>query len=155
MLRIVLPKGSLERATLDLFDAADLSGRSRVRTSTIGARSTIPVSTEVRILRPQEIPVYVAEGMFDLGVTGRDWIEETAAEVVSLGELRLLEGECPPGADRRRGAGVDSPVDRVEDLPQGVRVSTEYPGSHSPLLREEGHRRRHPAVVRRDRGEGA
>ena len=41
----------------------------------------------MRVLRPQEIPVYVADGMFDLGITGRDWIEETGAAVVTLGEL--------------------------------------------------------------------
>ena len=41
----------------------------------------------MRILRPQEIPRYVAEGLFDIGITGRDWIEETGADVVSLGEL--------------------------------------------------------------------
>ncbi|HEV8115408.1 MAG TPA: ATP phosphoribosyltransferase, partial [Acidimicrobiales bacterium] len=40
------------------------------------------------MLRPQEIPRYVADGTFDLGITGRDWIEETASDVVSLGELR-------------------------------------------------------------------
>ena len=76
VLRIVLPKGSLERATLDLFEAADLAV---IRSSAVEYRATIddPRVDEVRILRPQEIPVYVAEGLFDVGVTGRDWVEET------------------------------------------------------------------------------
>jgi ATP phosphoribosyltransferase len=136
VLRIVLPKGSLERATLDLFDAADLSV---VRASDVDYRGTIddPRVTEVRILRPQEIPVYVAEGMFDLGVTGRDWIEETAAEVVSLGELRYSKASARP-VQIVVAVPLDSPVDRVEDLPQRVRVSTEYPGLTRRFFEKKG-----------------
>ena len=52
--------------------------------------------SEVRILRPQEIPRYVADGLFDLGITGRDWVEETGAEVVSLGELRYSKATSKP-----------------------------------------------------------
>ncbi len=136
MLRIVLPKGSLERATLELFDAADLSV---VRASDVDYRGTIddPRVTEVRILRPQEIPVYVAEGMFDLGVTGRDWIEETAAEVVSLGELSYSKASARP-VQIVVAVPLDSPIDRVEDLPQGVRVSTEYPGLTRRFFEKKG-----------------
>ena len=77
VLRIVLPKGSLERATLELFEAADLTV---VRSSAVDYKASIddPRVAEVRILRPQEIPVYVAEGLFDIGITGRDWVEETS-----------------------------------------------------------------------------
>ncbi len=125
MLRIVLPKGSLERATLDLFEAADLAV---VRSSTVDYRATIddPRVSEVRILRPQEIPVYVAEGLFDIGITGRDWIEETASDVVSLGELRYSKATTNP---IRLVVAVadDSPIDDASDLPAGVRVSSEYP----------------------------
>jgi ATP phosphoribosyltransferase len=81
---------------------------------------------EVRILRPQEIPVYVAEGLFDLGITGRDWVEETASQVVSLGELQYSKATANPIRVVVAVAG-DSEVQRVEDLPQGVRVSSEYP----------------------------
>ena len=71
MLRIVLPKGSLERATLELFDAADLAVQ---RSSDVDYRATIddPRIDDVRILRPQEIPAYVAEGLFDLGILSRN-----------------------------------------------------------------------------------
>ena len=136
MLRIVLPKGSLERATLELFDAADLSVS---RTSDVDYRGSIddPRVDEVRILRPQEIPLYVAEGMFDLGVTGRDWIEETAAEVVSLGELRYSKASALP-VRIVVAVGTDSPVERVEDLPQGVRVATEYPGLTRRFFEKKG-----------------
>ena len=125
MLRIVLPKGSLERATLELFEAADLTVN---RSSDIEYRAVIddPRVEEVRILRPQEIPTYVAEGLFDIGITGRDWVEETGSDVVSLGELRYSKATANPVRIVVAVAG-DSPAQRVEDLPQGVRVSSEYP----------------------------
>ncbi len=125
MLRLVLPKGSLERQTFELFADADLAIR---RSSEVDYRATIddPRVADVRILRPQEIPVYVADGLFDLGITGRDWIEETGAEVHSLGVLSYNKATADP---IRVVLAVDaaSRIDRVEDLPSGARVATEYP----------------------------
>ena len=120
-----MPKGSLEKATLELFSAADLPV---VRSSSVDYRATIddPRIADVRILRPQEIPMYVAEGLFDLGLTGRDWVEETASEVVSLGELRYSKATSNP-VQVVAAVAADSPAQRVEDLPQGVRVTSEYP----------------------------
>lgn len=125
MLRLVLPKGSLEKATLELFEAADLPVR---RSSSVDYKATIddPRIADVRILRPQEIPSYVEEGLFDIGITGRDWVEETASDVVSLGELKYSKATALPIRVVVAVAG-DSPVQKVEDLPQGLRVSTEYP----------------------------
>lgn len=125
MLRLVLPKGSLERATLELFSDADLAVSRR---SDVDYKAMIddPRIVDVRILRPQEIPLYVAEGLFDLGITGRDWIEETSSDVVSLGELRYSKATTQP--IRVVLAVADgSPVHSVADLPSGTRVSTEYP----------------------------
>ncbi len=121
----MLPKGSLEKATLELFEAADLQV---TRSSAVDYRASVedPRIDDVRILRPQEIPRYVAEGLFDLGITGRDWIEETASEVTTLGQLRYSKASARPVRVVVAVAG-DSPVQRVEDLPDGVRVSTEYP----------------------------
>jgi ATP phosphoribosyltransferase len=125
LLRLVLPKGSLERATLELFEAADLAVR---RSSDVDYRASIddPRVADVRILRPQEIPTYVAEGLFDLGVTGRDWIEETESEVVSLGELRYSKTTDRPFSIVLAVA-ESAPWRSVGDLPAAVRVSTEYP----------------------------
>jgi ATP phosphoribosyltransferase len=125
VLKLVLPKGSLEKATLDLFEAADLAVS---RSSSVEYKAFIddPRVDEVRILRPQEIPAYVADGLFDLGITGRDWVEETGADVISLGDMRYSKATSRPVRIVVAVAG-DSPVDRVEDLPQGVRVSSEYP----------------------------
>jgi ATP phosphoribosyltransferase len=125
VLKLVLPKGSLEKATLELFEAADLTVR---RSSMVAYQATIadPRVDEVRILRPQEIPTYVADGLFDLGITGRDWVEETGADVISLGELTYSKASADPVRVVVAVAG-DGDVQRVEDLPQGLRVSTEYP----------------------------
>lgn len=125
MLKLVLPKGSLEQATLELFQEADLGV---IRSSSVAYRARIddPRIDEVRILRPQEIPVYVADGLFDLGVTGRDWIAETDSAVESLGELRYSKATSNP-VRVVLAVGRDSPYESVADLPAGVRVSTEYP----------------------------
>jgi ATP phosphoribosyltransferase len=125
VLRLVLPKGSLERATLELFEAADLAVS---RSSGVDYRASIedPRIDEVRILRPQEIPRYVAEGTFDLGITGRDWIEETSSEVISLCQLHYSKATARP-IKVVLAVPNDSTFQRVEDLPAGVRVSTEYP----------------------------
>jgi ATP phosphoribosyltransferase len=136
VLRLVLPKGSLERATLELFNAADLA---LSRSSDVDYRGTIddPRIDDVRILRPQEIPHYVADGLFDLGVTGRDWIEETASEVISLGKLNYSKASARP-IRVVLAVADDSAVRSVGDLPQGLRVSTEYPSLTARYLAEHG-----------------
>jgi len=136
VLSIVLPKGSLEEQVLDLMAAADLRvvrGGSRDYHATVDD----PRIDRVRFLRPQEIPVYVEQGIFDLGFAGRDWVTETGADVVSLGEL---------GGGRATDNPVhvvlavprESPWERVEDLPEGVRISTELPATTRRFLDEHG-----------------
>jgi len=136
VLKLVLPKGSLEKATLELFEAADLHVS---RSSDVAYKASIddPRITEVRILRPQEIPRYVDEGMFDLGITGRDWIEETNSEVVSLGELRYSKATSRPIRMVVAVAG-DADVQSVADLANGVRVSTEYPEVTGRFFADQG-----------------
>lgn len=125
MLKLVLPKGSLEKATLELFEAADLRVQ---RDSSVAYKAKIddPRIDEVRILRPQEIPRYVADGLFDMGITGRDWVEETSSDVVSLGELKYSKATDNP-VRIIVAVPADSDVETVRDLPNGVKVSSEYP----------------------------
>ncbi len=136
MLAIVLPKGSLEKQVLELFLAADLQvlrGGDR----DYHARVDDPRIAKVRFLRPQEIPTYVEQGIFDLGISGRDWITETGADVVSLGEI---------GGGRAGEALVsvvlavpkESPWQQVSDLPDGVRISTEMPETTRRYLADHG-----------------
>jgi ATP phosphoribosyltransferase len=136
MLSLVLPKGSLERATLDLFDAADLTVR---RSSDRDYHASVddPRIDKVRFLRPQEIPSYLERGLFDLGITGRDWIAETEADVVSLGELQYSKATSQPV--RVVLAVPDSTSwQSAADLPEGVRISTEFPSLTRRFLDARG-----------------
>src|SRR6266487_4388463 len=126
MLTFVIPKGSLEPQTLALLEQADLSVR---RASDRDYHGVIedPRISRVSILRPQEIPRYVEEGFFDIGITGRDWVEETEAEVEILSELSY-SGRAGGGVVRIvLAVGVDSPIAKADQLPADSKISTEYP----------------------------
>jgi ATP phosphoribosyltransferase len=136
MLSLVLPKGSLEKATLDLFDAADLTVR-RASDRDYHASVDDPRIDRVRFLRPQEIPSYLERGLFDIGITGRDWITETQADVASLGELQYSKATSNPV--RVVLAVPDgAPWRSVGDLPEGIRISTEFPSLTERFLASHG-----------------
>ncbi len=125
MLSLVIPKGSLESATLKLLEDADLRLQ---RTSEREYRGTIndPRIDSVAVLRPQEIPTYVEEGFFDIGITGEDWIAETSADVVKVTALRYSKQTDRPVKvvlAAPREAGLRSGA----DVAPGARISTELP----------------------------
>ncbi len=126
MLKLVIPKGSLEEQTLALLEAADLRVR---RGSSRDYHGTVDDDRIERLslLRPQEIPRYVEEGFFDIGITGRDWVEETGSKVATLAELIYAKGG--PGHPVRIVLAVpaSSAAEKAADLPPGSRISTEYP----------------------------
>ncbi len=139
MLRLVLPKGSLEKATFQLFSDADLAV---TRSSDVNYRASIadPRIDDVRILRPQEIPVYVADGLFDLGITGQDWIEERGSDVVSLGELNYAKATSTT-VRIVLAVAQQSPVTSMADLAAQsgtLRVSSEYPELTRRVLKTHG-----------------
>jgi ATP phosphoribosyltransferase len=136
VLSLVLPKGSLEKATLELFDAADLAVR-RGSDRDYHASIDHPGIERVRFLRPQEIPQYVEQGLFDLGITGRDWITETGAEVASLGELKYSKATTDP-VRVVLAVPEGAPWQSVADLPEGVRISTELPAMTGRYLEANG-----------------
>ncbi|MDQ3783670.1 MAG: ATP phosphoribosyltransferase [Actinomycetota bacterium] len=125
MLKLVLPKGSLERATLTLFEDADLKLR---RGSERDYRGSIddPRVASVAILRPQEIPTYVAEGFFDVGVTGEDWIVETGADVVPVTSLQYSKQSDRP-VKVVLAVPSDAGITRPEQIRPDARISTELP----------------------------
>ncbi len=126
MLKFVIPKGSLESATLRLLEDADLR-LNRPSDRDYFGRIDDPRIDEVAILRPQEIPRYVEEGFFDLGITGRDWVEETGADVETLAELAYAKGG--PGHPVRivLAVPIDSPARAAAEMTADARISTEYP----------------------------
>lgn len=82
--KFAVPKGSIEEATFRILEEAwqSISGKRR----TYRIRLSDP-EIEVKILRPQEIPTYVQEGFYDVGITGKDWIREANADVRTLLDL--------------------------------------------------------------------
>ena len=82
--KFAVPKGSIEEATFKILEEAwqSISGKRR----TYRIRLSDP-EIEVKILRPQEIPTYVQEGFYDVGITGKDWIREANAAVRTLLDL--------------------------------------------------------------------
>jgi ATP phosphoribosyltransferase len=125
VLKLVIPKGSLERATLDLFEAADLRV---LRASERDYRASIddPRVDSVAVLRPQEIPTYIEEGFFDIGVTGDDWIGETGADVVRVTTLPYSKQTDRP-IKVVLAVPRDSGVREPRDLAPNARISTELP----------------------------
>ena len=132
-LRIGLPSGSLQEATLELFAKAGY----RI---TLNKRSDKPViddpELEVRLLRAQEISRYVERGFLDCGITGKDWIEESGSNVVVLGDLSYSKTSSNP----TRWVLVvpeNSPIQRIEDL-AGKRIATEAVGITRRFLQAHG-----------------
>ncbi len=124
MLSIALPKGSLQEQTLHLFAEADLPVKRSAREYTVSIEDER--IRAVKILRPQEIPKYVEEGYFDLGISGLDCITESGADVVEVADMPYA----------KTGTGVmkmviavpeDSSVQAAADIRPGSRVTTEFP----------------------------
>src|SRR5271154_5792850 len=120
ILRFGIPKGSLEQQTIDLMR------KSGWRIS-VGSRSYMPTvddpALSCRLLRPQEMPRYIADGTLDAGVTGRDWIVENGVELLEIESFIYSKVSLVP----TRWVLVvpeGSPVRRLEDL-HGKRVATE------------------------------
>ncbi|MGH7226871.1 MAG: ATP phosphoribosyltransferase, partial [Gemmataceae bacterium] len=120
VLKFGIPKGSLEAQTLELMR------KSGWRIS-VGDRSYIPSaddpSLSFRLLRPQEMPRYIADGTLDAGITGSDWIVENGVELVTVESFIYSKVSLQP---TRWVLCVpeNSPVKRLEDL-AGKRVATE------------------------------
>jgi len=119
-LALGLPKGSLENSTMELFKRAGIHIRK-------SDRSYYPISDDPEldliVMRPQEIPRYVEQGILDAGITGQDWIEENKAQVVEVTELNYSK------STRHKCRWVlavpeDSPFKKAEDL-AGKRIATE------------------------------
>src|SRR6202790_2187480 len=120
VLKFGIPKGSLEDQTLELM-------RKSGWRITVGSRSYIPTTDDAtlscRILRPQEMPRYIADGSLDAGITGSDWIVENNVTLHQVESFIYAKATLTPS---RWVLCVrnDSPVKRLEDL-QGKRIATE------------------------------
>lgn len=132
-LKLGLPKGSLQESTFKLFAKAGY----RIQ---VGSRSYYPTiddpDIECTMVRAQEMARYVDNGIFDVGLTGRDWILEQDADVVEVAELRYAKGGLTPV---RWVVAVpeDSHVKSIKDL-RGKRIATELVGYTKRYLKSKG-----------------
>jgi ATP phosphoribosyltransferase len=132
-LKLGIPKGSLEQATIALFAQAGWEIRP-------SSRNYFPSidDPEIRcaLVRAQEMARYVSNGTLDLGLTGLDWILESGAPVEEICELVYSKSSDQP-ARWVLVVPQDSPVQRLEDL-QGKRVATELVDFTRRYLEERG-----------------
>ena len=120
VLKLGLPAGSLQQATIDLFARAGwrLSVAERSYFPSIDDAQVEPV-----LLRPQEMPRYIATGSLDAGICGRDWVIENGADLVEAAELKYSK-QTSRAVRWVLAVPEDSEVNRPEDL-GGKRVATE------------------------------
>lgn len=135
MLTIALPKGSLEEQTMLLFAQADLEVKKSSRE--YNPIISDPRIGKVKILRPQEIPIFVQDGDFDIGISGFDWVTETQADVIEVADMPYA----------KTGTGVvnmvlavpdSSAVTCGRDIAPGSRITTEFPNCTRRYFEELG-----------------
>jgi ATP phosphoribosyltransferase len=133
VLKLGLPKGSLQEATFDLFSRAGYDVRA-------GARSYFPSSgdpeLDIVLFRAQEISRYVDEGVLDAGITGKDWITENGSDVHEVAELVYSKATSRP-ARWVLAVPEESPVQSVKDL-EGKLIATELVESTRKWLAGRG-----------------
>ena len=132
-LKIGFPSGSLKDSTFDLFERAGYKIR-------LPSRAYVPdiddPELEGLMFRAQEIAQYVDRGVVDVGLTGKDWILESEADVVEIDELIYSKVSSRP-VRWVIAVPEESPIQRVEDL-EGCRVASELVGATRRFLQERG-----------------
>ena len=118
------PKGSIEEATFKILEQAwqSISGRGR----TYRVKLSDP-EIEVKVLRPQEIPTYVQEGFYDVGITGKDWVREAKADITTL--LDLEYGKVKQVIAVPESFAVEDLTGLIEEFAakkKPLRISSEY-----------------------------
>jgi ATP phosphoribosyltransferase len=133
VLKLGLPKGSLEQATIELFRKAGwkISGSDRSYFPSID-------DPEIRgaLMRPQEMPRYIADGTLDAGVTGKDWIVENGVELTIVADFVYSKVSRRP-TRWVLAVPADSSIHRLEDL-KGKRIASEMTNFTRRYFAERG-----------------
>ena len=133
VLKLGIPKGSLEEATVNLFAKAGY----RIK---ISSRSYFPSidddEIECMLIRAQEIARYVADGVLDAGLTGKDWVLENRVDVEDIADLVYSKVSSRP-VRWVLAVPNDSPIKTVKDL-QGKRIATEVVSMTEDYLKKHG-----------------
>ena len=132
-IKFAIPKGSLEKATAEFFSKSGfkIGGTERTYRPSIN-----DPQIELKVLRPQEIPVFVSEGLQDIGITGEDWVKENRADVEVLlnleyGKIRLVIAVPKTCEDVTMGEFMES----IWSQGKNFRISTEYLNIASEYLK--------------------
>src|SRR6187431_103163 len=142
LIKFAVPKGSIEEATFKMIEQAwqcSVSGRGRIYRVKIA-----DPDIEVKILRPQEIPTYVQEGFHDVGITGKDWIRETNADVKVLLDLeygKVKQVIAIP--EFFEFNNLDELIDNFAQNKKTLRFSTEYLKSASSYIKSKENYKKH------------
>jgi len=134
-LKFAIPKGSLEKATAEFFSKSGFKIGTTERTY----RPTInDPQIEMKVLRPQEIPVFVSEGLQDIGITGEDWVKENRADVEILqnleyGKIRLVVAVPKDVAQK----DVNEYMEYIWNQGRNFRISTEYLNIASEYIKSQ------------------
>jgi len=133
ILKLGIPKGSLEEATVNLFAKAGYNIK-------IKSRSYFPSiddnEIECMLIRAQEIARYVQNGVLDAGLTGKDWIQENRADVVEIADLVYSKTSSLP-VRWVLAVPNESSIQSVKDL-QGKRIATEAVNMTVDYLKKHG-----------------
>ncbi len=135
-IKFAIPAGSLSKATADFFARTGykISGTDRTYRPSIN-----DPKIEMKVLRPQEIPVFVTEGLQDLGITGEDWVKENRADVEILqnleyGKIRLIIAVPKTVPDNM---SVGDFMESIWNQGKNFRISTEYLNIASEYLKRQ------------------
>jgi ATP phosphoribosyltransferase len=135
-IKFVIPKGSLEEQTIKFLKLADLEVIRKSPRDYNPKIKDFRISS-VKVLRPQEIPQYVAAAYFDLGITGLDWVRETGSDVRIIAELpysKTASEKVKIVLAVHEQSTANSPF----DLKRGSRISTEYPRLAKQYFEQKG-----------------
>ncbi|MFP3213843.1 MAG: ATP phosphoribosyltransferase [Nitrososphaeria archaeon] len=129
--RWAIPKGSLEQDTISLINSSIL----KIRGSERSYRPSInDEEIMVKILRPQEIPKYVEQGLYDIGITGKDWIIETGAKVQTLVDLEYGKVKIVLAGPLELKKDPNLILKDYNKKGKKLRVATEYPNITSAFF---------------------
>ena len=133
--KFAIPKGSLEEATFTILERSWTKVKRKSRTYLVTLDD--PQIT-VKMLRPQEIPTFVSDGLYDVGITGKDWIAETKSDVQPLldleyGKIKLVIA-IP---DSYRFKSLDEMIASYAKQKKILRISSEYLTTASKYIKQQ------------------
>ncbi len=133
-IKFAIPKGSLEEATFSLMERSWTKVQRKARTYRVTLDDP---DITVKMLRPQEIPTFVSDGLYDVGITGKDWIAETKADVVPLLDLEIGKIKLVVAIpDIYKFKSLDDMIASYAKQKRILRISSEYLTTASKFIKQ-------------------